>query len=265
MSNKKATLWLVALVVFVAALIAALANTVDASAPEEKYEDRIERAIVWLRAGARMPVERSRARLLSRLFRKYGKMWGVDPWIAVSIAFQESRFSDRPRPVHVTRCRTKIADGMAVEVCRKVWPGERGLMQVIPRWARTSFMACKGRSWKDPDELEDTETNVCVGMHLMAKRRARIRTTMRHRRLFVVRGASWRYQYAWKPCSPRQRRFCRNGNSALCRRLWWVASWNWGSHRLFCGRVRSRFDPQGYPIKVLRRYKMLVRKFGRKT
>lgn len=259
MSNKKITLWLVALVVFVAAMIMALANTVDAL---EKRHDPVADAITWLRARSKMPMKRSRAAELSRLFRKYGRMWKVDPWIGVSIAMQESHFRDRPPPLKITRCKTKIVDGSAIEICRKYWPGERGMMQVIPRWARSSFMACKGGSWKDPDELEDTETNICVGMHLLARRRARIRKTMRKRRLFVVRGASWRYQRVWKPCSWRQRKFCKNGNLALCKRMWWVASWNWGSHRLFCGG-RNRWDTQGYPIKVLKRYKLIVKKFGK--
>jgi hypothetical protein len=257
-TERKTTLWLALLAAVLTLMVSMLANVDAVVKPDEP--SRIERAITWLRNTSKMPVAKKRARDLARWFRKYGAMWKVDPWVAVAIAHQESHFRDRPPHLMITRCRTKFVDGSAVEICRKVWPGERGLMQVIPRWARKSFMACKGRSWKDPDELYDTETNICVGMHLLAARRAKIRDTMAKRRLFIVRGAKWNYQYAWKPCSWRQRKFCR-GNAPLCARMWWVASWNWGSHRLYCGG-RNRFDTQGYPIKVLKRYKLIVKKFG---
>ena len=257
--ERKNMLHAVGAIIFVLALIILLCHLGKLAKATQTERDGIERAIVWLRTRSHMPVKEKRAKRLARLFRKYGRMWKVDPWVGVSIAQQESHFRDHPPPVLVKRCKTRIVDGNTVEICRKVWPGDRGMMQIIPRWARASFMACKGRSWHDPDELEDTETNICVAMHLLAKRRARILKQMRQERLFIVRGARWHYQRKWKPCSPRQLRFCRS-NRGLCKRLWWVAAWNWGWHRLFCGG-HTRFDTQGYPIKVLRRYKMIVARF----
>lgn len=255
--ERKNRLHTVVGIIFVLAMIILLCNIANAT---ETKRDGLKRAIVWLRVKSKLPIKEKRAKRLAHLFRKYGRMWKVDPWVGVSIAQQESHFRDHPPPVLVKRCKTRIVDGNTVEICRKVWPGDRGMMQIIPRWARSSFMACKGRSWHDPDELEDTETNICVAMHLLAKRRARIQKQMKQKRFFHVRGVpKRRYQRTWKPCSPRQLRFCRS-NRGLCKRLWWVASWNWGWHRLFCGG-RSRFDTQGYPIKVLRRYKMIVSKF----
>jgi hypothetical protein len=248
-------------IVAVAAMVYALFVSRLAHAASLWDERVVKAAILHLASSSNVPVSGQRAAALARWFVKYGSAWRVDPLLAASVALQESHFRDRPSRCYVTKCRTKIDSktGSAVEVCKRVWPGERGMLQIIPRYARASFTACKGRSWRDPDELYDTETNICVGMHLMAKRRRAVRK----RRLFVARGHKHRWRRHFKPCSYRQRRFCNNGNRRLCAKHWWIASWNWGSHRVYCRRV-SKFDHAGYPIRVLRRYARLVRKFRRK-
>lgn len=221
---------------------------------------RLRAAILWLGERGKCKIPKKRAALLARLFVKYGKIWKVNPWIAASVAYQESKFTDKPKKLLVERCKKVWDDAYGeVEICKIKWPGERGMMQVVPKYARDSFSACKGRSWNDPNEMQDTETNVCVSMHLMAARRSRVRT----RRSFVLRGGRGRRTYRHAPCGPRQRKFCRK-HRALCKKFWWVASWNWGSHRVIC-TSRGRYDFAGYPIRVLKRYKRIVGKFrGRK-
>lgn len=219
-------------------------------------EPGLRAAITWLVRSDKRKISRRRAMLLARLFDKYGRLWNVDPWLAVSVSFQESGFRDKPRRVKVWRCR-KIPGG---EACVNKWPGDRGLLQIIPKYARDSFTACRELVTGDPWDLYDTETSVCVGVHLMASRRASIAARTQKRRSFMARGSRYRWLRRYAPCGTRQIRFCRNGYRRLCRKFWWIASWNWGSHRVFCGG-RWQYDFPGYPIRVLKRYRRIVAKF----
>lgn len=226
----------------------------------------LERAIVWLGNFHRAPVKKARAHRLAKLFSAYGKRWKVDPWMAIAIACQESKFRDRPRRIYIKKCKTVLEDGKAIQLCTYKWPGERGVMQVVPRLVRASYHACTGWDLQDPSVLENTGINVCVGMHLMAYRRDKVRRKLRKGRRFNLRGgriggSTTRHH---GPCSRKHVKFCLNGNLKLCNRWWWVASWNWGTHQVFCGNTSRRFDFSGYPIRVLRRYKRIISKFRSK-
>ena len=207
------------------------------------------------------PVSRARALELAWYFTSYGRKWGVDPWLAVSVACQESIFRDRPARVKVRRCRTVVRDGVATRRCRRVWAGERGMMQMIPGYSKEAFFACKGRRWDDVEELQDTETSICVGLWMMARRKRKVRWRSSKGLSFQSKGIRRRWVPHYAPCSRRQRRFCRHGNRRLCARYWWIGSYNWGSHKVLCGRISRTVDFAGYPIRVLRRYKHIVRKF----
>lgn len=221
----------------------------------------LSKAISYLAKYHHNPLNKARSQQLARWFWKYGNRWAVDPWMAVSIACQESIFKDRPRKIFVNRCKTVIDGDRAIQICRKVWGGEYGMMQVVPTYAKPSFRACKGRKWKTTRELHDTETNLCVSIHLMAARRGRIRKRIRRRIPFMLRGAKGNWTRRYSPCSRRHRKFCKNGNKAYCKRWWWVASWNWGSHRVICNRVSKQHDFAGYPIRVIGRYRKIVERF----
>lgn len=200
-----------------------------------------------------------RAKRLAALFEHYGKKWGVDPWLAVSIARQESHFTDRPK--RVKRCKTVIEGDSAVRKCWSIWAGEQGLMQVVPKYSAGAFKACTGRNWKYAREFRPTEIGVCTGMWLMGYRRDKVRRKMRIGKWFLMRGGRWSATRLFAPCGYSQKRFCRNGNRAACKRLWWVGSYNWGTHRVFCRR-RKGIDPAGYPIRVIDRYMRIKKKFG---
>jgi len=78
----------------------------------------------------------------------------------------------------------------------------------------------------------------------------------------MVRGAegSWLKRYA--PCSKRHRHFCEGDMAEVCRRYWWVASYNWGSHQLLCGQTARGIDFTGYPIRVLGRLAYIWKRFA---
>lgn len=208
----------------------------------------------------------ARAERVAALLRTYGRKWQVDPWLAASVAYHESRYKDRPRRVLVKRCKSKWFHrvgnlGSFQPVCRLIWPGERGILQVVPAYARASWRACKGtKRWRREVELEDTATNICVSLHLMASRRARVQRRIRHRITFVSmwpgRRRRWRRDYG--PCTSYQRRWCAKWGT-LCKRLWWIASWNWGSHRQLC----SNSFGSSYPVRVLRLYRRMEQRFRR--
>ena len=223
---------------------------------------RLRRAIAWLVRSDKRKISRRRAARLARLFAKYGRLWNIDPWLAAVVSFRESGFRDKPRRVKVWRCR-KISGVAGGEVCVNKWPGDRGLLQVVPKYAQDSFTACRELVTGDPWNLYDTETSICVGVHLMSRRRASIAERIQKRRSFMARGSRHRWLRRYAPCGSRQIRFCRNGYSRLCKKFWWIASWNWGSHRVFCGG-RWQYDFPGYPIRVLKRYRRIVAKFRTK-
>jgi hypothetical protein len=219
------------------------------------------RAIAYLARYHKNPLRPARVRRLTRYFLRYGRLWGVDPWLAASIACQESIFRDHPRKVRVRRCRTVFRRGRVRTVCRDVWGGERGIMQMIPAYSKQGFYACTGRHWKDPDELSRTKISICVGIWMLARRRHKIAVRHRAGKSFRCRGGDHKYTRHYAPCNRRQRRFCRHGPRALCRRFWWAASYNWGSHKVVCGRITKGIDFAGYPIRVIRRYAHIVKKF----
>lgn len=207
-----------------------------------------------------------RAEFIAKLFRKYGAKWGVDPWLIASVAYQESRYSDKPIRIYVKRCsHRQIGKTRHYRwKCLNIWPGERGMLQVVPYYGRKSFFACKGRQPKNNREFEPTETNICVSVHLMAARRRKVRRRLARGRSFIKSPWSKRYTKTYGPCMPAQRKFCQR-NVALCRRSWWVASWNWGSHRLVCGKVRMTYTNAWYPIWVLIRYKEMTKRFRQRS
>jgi len=224
-------------------------------------QNRLARAISYLAAYHGSPVAEIRAKELAGYFRRYGAKWHVDPWLAASIACQESIFRDYPRKVKVRRCRTIVRNGRAETECHRVWAGERGMMQVIFWYVRDAYRACTGKRLKHASQLVHTETNICVGTWLMAHKRDKILARMRKRRPFVVRGAGAKWSRRYHACSSRQRHFCRGRFKPYCEKFWWVASYNWGSHQLICGRTRRAIDYAGYPMRVLRRYAFITHKF----
>ncbi|MCD6498870.1 MAG: hypothetical protein J7M25_11305 [Deltaproteobacteria bacterium] len=224
-------------------------------------QDRLARAIIYLAAYHGSPIAETRAKELAGYFRHYGAKWHVDPWLAASIACQESIFRNYPRKVKVRRCRTIVRNGRAVTECHRVWAGERGMMQVIFWYVRDAYRACTGKRLKHASQLVHTETNICVGTWLMAQKRNKILARMRAGRPFVVRGAGAKWSRRYRACSKRQRHFCRGRFKPYCDRLWWVASYNWGSHQLICGRTSRAIDYAGYPIRVIRRYVFITHKF----
>jgi len=205
---------------------------------------------------------KKRAEQLASYFNKYGNKWKVDSWLGASIAAEESRFTDNPPPIYLERCNTmRILAGKYRRICKLVWPGELGMMQIIPQYAVKSFRACtKKVIWNSQKEFLVTETNICIGMHLLSARRARVKARNIGKG-FIVRRARFRYARKYLPCTKRQKSFCSNGNASLCRKFWWVASWNWGSHRMICGRPKGTIDFEGYPIRILYRYKMMVSRY----
>lgn len=237
-----------------------------AAAPQAdnpKEVQALARAIRFLGRYHKNPVQKARSVTLAQCFIKYGRRWSVDPWLAASVACQESIFKDRPRRIRIRRCKTSIRRGVAFNDCRSVWAGERGVMQVIPAYVKEGFVACKGRPWKSQDELSETDVAVCVGVWLMARKRNRIWKKIRRGLAFKVRGGGFDWSRSYHPCSKRQKQFCHNGNKGLCRRFWWVASYNWGSHKILCGRIDRTIDFEGYPIRIIRRYKTIVTMFGK--
>lgn len=222
----------------------------------------VTQAILYLVEKERVKVTEKRAKTIAKYMVVYGNRWKVDPYIGVSIACQESLFKDRPRRIKVIRCHTVIQDGIAKRKCIKKWPGERGIMQVVPRWSRESYKACFGKRLEDPDVLYNTKVNVCVGMHLLAKRRSIVaKRSAGMYGGFVVRGASYRRSKRFGPCGWAQIHFCKGKYSKWCKRLWWVGTWNWGSHRMICNRVSRVHNFAGYPIAIIRRYVDIVNKF----
>jgi hypothetical protein len=224
----------------------------------------LARAIRFLARLRKNPVSEARARMLARYFRRYGKLWNVDPWLAITIACQESIFRDHPPKILVHRCRTVVRRGEPVRRCRKVWPGERGLMQIIPVYSEEAFFACEGRRWDRKDELIETRINVCAGIWTLAARRKALEDRQRINRAFIVRGSDRNWMQRFVPCGPYQLRFCRN-NEELCRRFWWVASYNWGVHRVICSRTSRKFNFSAYPIRIIKLYKLIVSKFRKET
>ena len=87
------------------------------------------RAIKFLAKYHHNPLKNRRVRTLVKHFQRFGKRWNIDPWLAVSIACQESVFRDQPRRIKIRRCATEIRRGTARRVCKMVWAGERGVMQ----------------------------------------------------------------------------------------------------------------------------------------
>ncbi len=212
------------------------------------------RAVSFLAAYHGNPLSVERAEELAALFYRYGRRWKVNPYLVASIACQESIFRTYPRKVKVRRCRTVVVAGRAETRCEEYWAGERGMMQIIPSYVLEGYRACTGRRrlhrWSD---LTPAEVNVCVGSWLLARKREAILDRMRRGKAFMVRGGegSWKRHYA--PCSRRHRHFCKGPMAQVCRRYWWVASYNWGSHQLLCGRTARGIDFAGYPIRVLGR------------
>jgi hypothetical protein len=227
---------------------------------KEDVMDPLAKAIMYL--GIKKPnkghMTEKRARLLSGYFREYGRRWGIDPWLAVSIARAESHFRDYPPKVR--KCRIVLLNTGFAKKCNLVWKGERGLMQLIPKYSKQAFIACKGRPWEKLAELSDSKTSICAGMWLMRYRRDKIARKQRERRFFKWRCGRYPYTRRYGPCTGRQRRFCRR-NPTVCKKFWWVASYNWGTHQVICGRIKRNLDFAGYPIRVLGRYKKIVAKF----
>ena len=235
-------------------------------APSEADPDGrtpLGRALSFLAAYHNNPLSVERAEHLAALFYRYGRRWGVNPYLVASIACQESIFRSYPRKVRVRRCRTVIRQGRAETLCENYWAGERGMMQVIPSYVREGYRLCTGRRrWRRLSDLTPAEVNVCVGAWLLARKRKAILDRMRRGKGFIVRGAetSWRSRYA--PCSRRHRHFCEGDNAETCRRYWWVASYNWGSHQLLCGPTARGIDFTGYPIRVLGRLAYIWKHFA---
>lgn len=205
-----------------------------------------------------------RARKLASLYKRFGRRWGADPYLAACITRQESRFNLRPKPI--IRCKTVIEGGSAVKKCRSLWSGEVGLMQIIPAYVRPAIGQCtKGVEGRGRALLRRPEVNICLGMWLMANRRRKIaKIEASGRRKFRLNGRTTCtgrrvYSARYAPCHRRQVRFCSNGFKSLCRRFWTVAaSYNWGSHQVMCRNING-VDHVGYPLRVLRCYRRITK------
>lgn len=230
----------------IATLLAALAL----AAPAAPVRTPLGKAIIGARCRGvkRTCMSTSHAEKLAALFRKYGAKWKVDPWLAMSVASCESNLRSSPPRSWYMRCSIKGG----IKLCRDAYAGEVGVMQLIPRYAQGAFRKCLGRRWRRKSEIIRPDVNICAGIWLLSHRRSLVAT---RKRMFMSVGGSRRWARKFIPCGRRQLRFCYK-NRALCRKFWWVGSYNWGYHRRFCSGW-----PASYPTRVLRTYKRLTAKY----
>ena len=229
-------------------------------------EEKIKNSIVYLTKKYKTKkLSQKRLNNLAKWILIYSKKWNIDPLVVVCIAHHESRFKDYPRRVKVRRCRTKTIDGKKVKKCKLIWPGERGILQIIPIYARKSFKVCTGRNLYNYSELYNAKINLCTGIHSLAERRKTLaKRSSPVGRGFVVRGAWYRRTKKFAPCGWRHKLFCKKDKYApYCKKLWWVGAWNWGSHRVFCNRVGKIHNFSAYPMRIIEKYVAIVKRFGK--
>jgi len=233
------------------------------SVPHGDAVGRLAGAIRFVGREHGYPVGGKKAHRLALLFRRYGARWHVNPYLAMSVACQESGFLSHPSPAKLRRCGTVLEGGRAVSKCWYEEGRELGLMQVMPQFVPAAYRACVPRGGRlRRRRLLDPEVNVCMGVWLLARRRAKVLERLRKGRLFQVAGGTARWSSRYRPCSRRQRHFCRRGHMWECRRFWWVASYNWGGHKLVCGPLGRRADFEGYPMRILGRLHRALVRFG---
>ena len=213
-------------------LIFLLAITLAGETRTETKTINKESALVSFMKGKSGKSEK-RLRRLARLFIQNGERWELDPGLVACVAYKESTYRIRPRKIR--RCRTKIQNGSAVQICGIINAPEVGVMQILPhdRSTRVGWRLCTGRKrWRRRADLRRPVVNVCIGTYELHK----------WRKWTIKRGHWWRPLHRW------HKRFYRK-NPEL-RPFHWVASSNWGPRR----RPRFKFKI-GYPVRVFRCYR----------
>ncbi len=220
----------------------------------------------------------------ARLFVKNGRRWGVDPVIVACVAYIESGFRARPRPVWKTKCREKLVGSCTrrpgpcypryKKICRKVRldAGESGILQSLwyDKSTRIGYKLCTGkklfakcgRSRKArrscaKKRLSPPKIAVCVGTYELSKWK-RWAYKGGHGRIPCWRYKRWKRKTprkGWRWCpirmKPQRKRNVRffKRNPGL-RQFFWVSFMNWGS---------NKWVGNGYPRAVLYCYKRLKR------
>lgn len=202
----------------------------------------------------------------ARLFVKNGRRWGIDPAIVACVAYIESGFRARPRPVWTKKCRTKLVGSCTrrpgpcypryKKICKRVRrdAGEAGILQTLwyDKSTRVGYKLCTGkklfakcgRSRKTrrscaKKRLSLLKVAVCVGSYELSKWKR-----------WATKGGYGRIKrrHRMKPRAKRNVAFFKRHPKLL--KFFWVARFNWGS---------NKWIGNGYPRAVLYCYKRLKR------